>query len=147
MYGKIAKEGEDNAVWNVCASYAFDKNVKLNLTYLHSDLNDSEIKLPDGVTDVDTDGYVINLAYKGANRNTVGSWGAWATYYDQGVGTGIGDNGNTRLSIGCFQGFYGFFVHFQERHSIVRTEENVFCENSTATQKVLREWCLHKNVI
>lgn len=31
-------------------------------------------------------------------------------------------------------------THFQEKHSIKRTEENVFCENSTATQKVLREW-------
>ena len=30
--------------------------------------------------------------------------------------------------------------HFQERHAVTRTEENVFCENSTATQKVLREW-------
>ena len=87
MYDQLAKEGEDNAVWNVCASYAFDKNVKLNLTYLHSDLNDSEIALPAGVADVDTDGYVINLAYKGANRNKVGSWGAWAAYYDQGAGT------------------------------------------------------------
>lgn len=35
--------------------------------------------------------------------------------------------------------------HFQEYHSIVRTEENVFCENSTATQKVLREWYLKGN--
>ena len=35
--------------------------------------------------------------------------------------------------------------HFQEHHSIVRTEENVFCENSTATQKVLREWYLKGN--
>lgn len=30
--------------------------------------------------------------------------------------------------------------HFQEKHSVTRNEENVFCENSTATQKVLREW-------
>ena len=102
MYAQLAKEGEDNAVWNVCASYAFDKNVKLNLTYLHSDLNDSEIKLPDGVTDVDTDGYVINLAYKGANRNKVGSWGAWATYYDQGAGTAVAHTMKT--------GDWGYFL-------------------------------------
>ena len=102
MYAQLAKEGEDNAVWNVCASYAFDKNVKLNLTYLHSDLNDSEIAMPAGVTDVDTDGYVINLAYKGANRNKVGSWGAWATYYDQGAGTAIAHTMKT--------GDWGYFL-------------------------------------
>ena len=79
------KEDEDNAIWNINASYAFDKNVKLNATYLSSNLDQGDIATT--FNDVDTDGYVIGLAYKGANRNKVGSWGAWATYYDQGVGT------------------------------------------------------------
>ena len=79
------KEDEDNAIWNINASYAFDKNVKLNATYLNSNLDQGDIATT--FNDVDTDGYVIGLAYKGANRNKVGSWGAWATYYDQGVGT------------------------------------------------------------
>ena len=30
--------------------------------------------------------------------------------------------------------------HFQERHNIKRSPENIFIEDSTATQKVLREW-------
>lgn len=30
--------------------------------------------------------------------------------------------------------------HFSRKTLIVRNEENVFCENSTATQKVLRDW-------
>lgn len=79
------KEDEDNAIWNINASYAFDKNVKLNATYLNSNLDQGDIATT--FNDVDTDGYVIGLAYKGANKNKVGSWGAWATYYDQGVGT------------------------------------------------------------
>ena len=79
------KEDEDNAIWNINASYAFDKNVKLNATYLNSNLDQGDIATT--FNDVDTDGYVIGIAYKGANRNKVGSWGAWATYYDQGVGT------------------------------------------------------------
>lgn len=82
-----AKLGADNSVWNVTAGYAFDKNVKLSATYLHSDLDNDEVRMPDGVTDVDTDGYVIALSYKGAKAGQVGSWGASATYYDQGVGT------------------------------------------------------------
>ena len=31
-------------------------------------------------------------------------------------------------------------THFKEYHSIQRTEENVFCENSSASQSVLRRW-------
>ena len=82
-----AKEGADNGVWNVTASYGFDKNVKLSATYLHSDLDSKDVLMPAGVTDVDTDGYVISLGYKGAKANQVGSWGANANYYNQGVGT------------------------------------------------------------
>ena len=83
----FAKVGADNGVWNVSASYAFDKNVTLTGTYLNSDLDKKDIKMLDGVKDVDADGYVLGLTYKGANKSKVGSWGAWANYYDQGVGT------------------------------------------------------------
>ena len=82
-----AKLGADNGVWNVTASYGFDKNVKLSATYLHSDLDSKDVNMLAGVTDVDTDGYVISLGYKGAKANQVGSWGANANYYNQGVGT------------------------------------------------------------
>ena len=36
-------------------------------------------------------------------------------------------------------------THFQDYHSIKRTEENIFIENSTATQAVLRRWYLKGN--
>ena len=50
-------------------------------------------------------------------------------------------NGNTYKIVKNRIEKYGIDVsHFQERHSTVRSEENVFCQNSTATQKVLREW-------
>ena len=94
------KEDEDNAIWNINASYAFDKNVKLNATYLSSNLDQGDIATT--FNDVDTDGYVIGLAYKGANRNKVGSWGAWATYYDQGAGTAIAHTMKT--------GDWGYFL-------------------------------------
>ena len=102
MYGQIANKGEDSGVWNICASYAINNDLKLNLTYLHSDLDDKEIVKPVGVNDVDTDGYVINLAYKGANKNKIGSWGAWATYYDQGAGTAVAHTMKT--------GDWGYFL-------------------------------------
>ncbi len=103
------KEGEDNAVWNVTAKYAFDKNVVLSAAYLNSDLDKEDIVST--YKDVDTDGYVIGLDYKGAKAKQVGSWGVWGKYYDQGVGTFVahtmknGDWGKT-LS----EGFKGYAV-------------------------------------
>ena len=101
------KEGEDNTIWNIGATYAFDKNVKLSATYLNSNLDQSDIVT--GFNDVDTDGYVINVAYKGANRNKVGSWGAWANYYDQGVGTVVAHTMKTGdWDIFASEGFKGY---------------------------------------
>ena len=105
------KEGEDNAVWNVTAKYAFDKNVALSATYLNSDLDKKDIVMAKDVKDVDTDGYVVGLSYKGANKAQVGSWGAWANYYDQGVGTWVAHvmkNGDNTAFLG--EGFKGYNV-------------------------------------
>ena len=77
------KVGEDNNVWNVTAKYAFDKNVSLNAVYLNSDVASDNLKNKD----VDTDGYVVGLDYKGAKAKQVGSWGLSAKYFDQGAGT------------------------------------------------------------
>lgn len=81
-YSGNAAEGGDNAVWNVSAKYDFG-DVQLAGTYLSSDLDKSDTVLPG----VDDDGYVIGINYKGANKNKVGSYGLFANYYDQGVGT------------------------------------------------------------
>ena len=77
------KVGEDNNVWNVTAKYAFDKNVALNAAYLNSDVaSDNLMK-----KDVDTDGFVVGLDYKGAKAKEAGSWGLSTKYFDQGAGT------------------------------------------------------------
>lgn len=50
-------------------------------------------------------------------------------------------NGNTYKTVKNRIEKYGIDIsHFQERHLTTRSEENVFCQDSTATQKVLREW-------
>ena len=106
-----AKLGADNGVWNVTASYGFDKNVKLSATYLHSDLDSKDVNMLAGVTDVDTDGYVISLGYKGAKANQVGSWGANANYYNQGVGTFVAHTMNTGdWGLLYREGFKGYSV-------------------------------------
>ncbi len=75
-----AKPGSDNAIWNVSANYKMG-DLTLAATYL-----DSDIELRKN-NNADTDGYVIGLNYKGANKNKPGSWGLFANYYDQGAGT------------------------------------------------------------
>ena len=103
------KEGEDNAVWNVSAKYAFDKNVVLSATYLNSDLDKEDIVST--YKDVDTDGYVIGLDYKGAKAKEVGSWGVWGKYYDQGVGTFLAHTmKNGDWSAALSEGFKGYAV-------------------------------------
>ncbi len=104
-----AKEGKDNGVWNVSAAYAFDKNVTLSATYLNSDLDDEDIV--SRYDDVDTDGYVIGLSYKGANKAKAGSWGLWANYYDQGVGTVVAHTMKTGdWDYFASEGFKGYAV-------------------------------------
>lgn len=55
-------------------------------------------------------------------------------------------NGNTYKIIKSRLELYNIDTsHFQETHSITRTEENVFMKNSTATQAVLRRWYFKGN--
>lgn len=78
-----AKTGSDNGIWNLSANYKFG-DFTLAATYLDSDIDlreDSQYK------DVDTNGYVVGLNYKGADKNKPGTWGLFANYYDQGAGT------------------------------------------------------------
>ena len=83
-YSGNAEKGGDNPVWNVSAKYNFG-DVQLAATYLNSDID----KSADVVKGADDDGYVIGLNYKGADKNKVGSYGLFANYYDQGVGTTV----------------------------------------------------------
>ena len=78
-----AKTGSDNGIWNLSANYKFG-DFTLAATYLNSDI---DLRENSKYKDVDTDGYVIGLNYKGADKNKPGTWGLFANYYDQGAGT------------------------------------------------------------
>ena len=67
-------------VFAVSASLPIAKDLKLGAMYLKGD---------DHGFDVDDDGYVATLSYKGAKAAKVGSWGLEAKYYDQGAPTYI----------------------------------------------------------
>lgn len=78
-----AKTGTDNGIWNLSANYKFG-DFTLAATYLDSDI---ELRDNSKYKDIDTNGYVVGLNYKGADKNKPGSWGLFANYYDQGAGT------------------------------------------------------------
>ena len=78
-----AKTGTDNGIWNLSANYKFG-DFTLAATYLDSDI---DLRDNSSYKDVDTNGYVVGLNYKGADKNKPGTWGLFANYYDQGAGT------------------------------------------------------------
>ena len=78
-----AKTGSDNGIWNLSANYKFG-DFTLAATYLDSDI---DLRENSPYKDVDTNGYVVGLNYKGADKNKPGTWGLFANYYDQGAGT------------------------------------------------------------
>ena len=78
-----AEKGTDNGIWNLSANYKFG-DFTLAATYLDSDIDLREISQ---YKDADTNGYVVGLNYKGADKNKPGTWGLFANYYDQGAGT------------------------------------------------------------
>lgn len=78
-----AKTGTDNGIWNLSANYKFG-DFTLAATYLDSDI---DLRDNSKYNDVDTNGYVVGLNYKGADKNKPGTWGLFANYYDQGAGT------------------------------------------------------------
>lgn len=83
-YGKDSEKkvaDDDLNIWSVNANYNFDNNVKLGFTYLMGE--DSYA----GYDDIDDDGYIATVSYKGAKAAQPGSWGLSASYYDQGATT------------------------------------------------------------
>lgn len=97
---QAAKDGADNGVFNVSAAYKFG-DLTLSGTYLHSDLEDKDLMNP-AYAGASSDGYVIGLSFKGAKAAKPGSWGLWANYYNQGVGT--------TLAHTMYTGDWGYFV-------------------------------------
>jgi len=87
--------GTDDKIYTVGANYTTGKTT-IGAMYLKgsSDYTDT--------LDMDDKGYVISLAYGTAKANKVGSFGAWAKYYNQGASTVIAHTMN-----GAYLGQYG----------------------------------------
>ena len=102
-----AKTGSDNGIWNLSANYKFG-DFTLAATYLDSDI---DLRENSPYKDVDTNGYVVGLNYKGADKNNPGTWGLFANYYDQGAGTFVAHTMYTGdWSYYVDEGFKGYMV-------------------------------------
>ena len=76
-----ARTADDVDIWALSANYAFNKDLKLGAMYLKGE--DQLL----GTKDLDDDGFIVTLAYKGAKASQPGTWGVVAKYYDQGATT------------------------------------------------------------
>lgn len=77
-------KGLDNKIFYVGADYTMG-DVTLSAMYLKGDAShDKKADINADWNKLDDDGYVIGLAYKGAEADAPGSWGLFANYYDQG---------------------------------------------------------------
>ena len=105
-FDNLEKAADDDAIWTVGLGFDLAKDLKFTGSYLRSDVDAVTVD-EDDYKDVDKDGYVLNLAYKGAKASQAGSWGLGATYYDQGAGTVVA---HTMDGIYFDEGFKGYSV-------------------------------------
>ena len=105
-FDNLLKAADDDAIWTVGLGFDLAKDLKLTGTYLRSDVDAVTVD-NDKYNDVDKDGYVVAMAYKGAKAAKAGSWGLNASYYDQGAGTVVA---HTMDGIYFDEGFKGYSV-------------------------------------
>ena len=93
-FGVTAKLAEQK-IYTAGLGYKFDKNVKVYAEYQKADKSMADAVEINGTSvsdwepevvnyaDIGDDGWAATVYYKGANPMDKGSWGAYATYYDQ----------------------------------------------------------------
>ena len=102
-----ASKLEDNKVWNVALGMDIAKDLNLTANYLKSDFDSMKSIYTADTYELDDEGYMVTLTYKGAKASAPGSWGLYGNWYDQGRGTVMahtmnGDYGST--------GFEGWMI-------------------------------------
>jgi hypothetical protein len=88
---KQAVANDTDKVINAGLDFKF-KDVKLGATYLHTD-DDTKVV---GASD---NGFLFSLAYKGANKAKVGSWGLGVKYYHAPAGISIANGWDTSKAL------------------------------------------------
>ena len=111
-FKNLEKAADDDAIWTVGLGFNLAKDLKFSGNYMRSDIDKVTVSsdAKDGKATFDKtskDGYVLNLAYKGAKASEAGSWGLNASYYDQGAGTVVA---HTMDGVYFDEGFKGYSV-------------------------------------
>ena len=133
---KVVGDDLDNNIFQVHANYAFNKDLKLGAMYLKGDADHNDF----GKHDVDDDGFVISLGYKGAKAAVPGSWGLEAKYYDQGMASYIDHtmNGKADNMLG-FKG-YGLTANYTFAKNIVGQVEYYDLKDKVTDLKAKTLW-------
>ena len=76
-YYKADIKEDDNQIWVVGADTKVAKDLVVKAEWLNGEAAKNN----------DKNGYMVGLSYKGAKAAAVGSWGAYANYYDQPIAT------------------------------------------------------------
>ena len=95
VYPEDVAKFDEQKIYTAGLGYKFDKNVKMYAEYQKADKSMADAVVIDGTSVSDKyssyvnaagigdDGWAATVYYKGANPMDKGSWGAYATYYDQ----------------------------------------------------------------
>ena len=78
---------KDQEIWNVGATLPVAPKTVLKAEWMNGDSREAG----------DDNGYVATLAYAGAKASAPGSWGVWATYYDQPANCYVYQTSNTQM--------------------------------------------------
>ena len=102
-------EYRDQEIINVGLTLPVAPKTVLKAEWMHGD--------SDYTKAIDDNGYVATLAYGGAKAAAPGSWGVWATYYDQPVDCYVYQTSNTQMGTypntwhnDSFDGYKGFEI-------------------------------------
>ena len=116
MYKETSGADYKNAIWYAGVELPVGE-LSLTGMYLKGDLSEDGAD----VKDIDDDGYVIGLSYKGAEASEAGSWGLFANYYDQGGQTYVAHTTDANTFDGAgFKG-YGVGANYAFAKNIVGT--------------------------
>jgi hypothetical protein len=95
---------EEDKIWHVGISTKLGNDVKLTADYMHSNF-DSFTGAKGKFYDLDQDGWIAGLSYKGAKASDPGSYGIYAKYYDQGRSTVFAHTMNGYYGTTGFEGY------------------------------------------
>ena len=104
-YDYFEKDDDDASMINAGLDFKFGKDVKFDATYLHANADNAAPKASEN-------GFLLGLAYKGASKAKVGSYGLAVKYYQTpgGISEAIGWDTGKAVNPFIDHGFKGWYA-------------------------------------